>query len=148
MNTKLRTYYFMMNIAIPIIGGVFIYIIARPDTYISQWIYRLLGVSLSSEKLRVAMPSLFWIFICNYAADILWAYSLTFAVCIVLSDSLKNYLPIFIICIVFEIIMELSQLLDALPGTFDLWDIALEICATVIASLNIKHIRRKINESV
>ena len=148
MNRKIRRCYFMANIVIPIIGGTIIYLLARPDTYISQLAYGLLGVSPQSENLRVNMPVSFWRFICNFAADILWAYSLTFAVYNVLYDSFKNTLPSIIICFVFETTIELLQLFNGLPGTFDLWDIALEICATAIASLNIKHIRRKTNESV
>ena len=78
----------------------------------------------------------------------LWAYSLTFAVYVILCDH-SQYMPkMLVTCFAFETGIELLQLVDVLKGTFDWWDIALEICATAMASLIIKHTRRKHYENI
>ena len=145
-NKKLL-YHVIIHSVVPIMMGACIYILFRPDTYISQWIYRLFDMSLQSKKLRELLP--FWLlaFLCNFACDILWAYSLTFAIYIIFVNSPINILFIFVVSIVFEAGIEFMQLACILPGTFDWLDISLEICATAIASLEIKNIRRKTHES-
>lgn len=149
MNDKRKLiWYAIVNIVIPVIVGVCIYFLVRPDTYISQAIYRLCSASIPSDALHIYLPNWLRLFLANYAADMLWAYSLTFAVYIIFCDGSVNMLWVLAICIVFETVMELFQLYHVLSGTFDWWDIALEICATVMGSLNILFARRKFYESV
>lgn len=132
---------------IPIVLGMVIYLLTRPDTYISQWIYHL-GISVSDPGRGGVLPKWLWMFLCNFSADMLWAYSLAFAVYLILCDHSK-YMPItLVICLTFETGIELLQLLGLINGTFDWWDIALEICATAMASLIIKNTRRKHYEKI
>lgn len=146
-NKRKHIFQTVINMVVPIILGACIYILARPDTYISQLVYRLWNIPAPSDTFRALLPNWIWVFFCNFAADILWAYSLTFAIYIVFCNSSINMLFVFAICVVFETGMELLQLFGILSGTFDWWDIAFEICASAIASLKIKHTRRKSNES-
>ena len=44
--------------------------------------------------------------------------------------------------IVFIIFIELSQLFSIVPGTFDFWDIVVEIISALLAVLNLYIIRR------
>ena len=77
-------------------------------------------------------------FISNFLSDILWAYSLTFTVFIILGISEKNILPTFIICGIFEISIELAQKTGLITGTFDILDIAFELAISAIALVVIK----------
>ena len=138
----------LLNIVLPIALGVLIYTITRPDTYISQWIYRIGHFSIPHYAVKDMLPLWLWMFLCNFSADILWAYSLTYAVYAIFYDSPRYMHLIFAVCILFEIGIELLQLFDILKGTFDFLDIAFEICTSAIASLNIKHTRRKLYENL
>ena len=74
----------------------------------------------------------------NFLPDILWAYSLTFAVALVWLPEEKVILKVLVICISFEIGVELSQKIGLISGTFDWLDIIFEVCATVLGALIIK----------
>ena len=138
-----RTLLLLLHIIVPIILGTCIYLFTRPDTYISKWILDWWGISSPAVTLRGLVPWWLWRFLCSYAADILWAYALTFSVYLIFCSSPVKILPYMAICCIFEAGMELLQLFDVLSGTFDVWDIILEVCATAIASLIIKQYRRK-----
>ena len=128
----------LINVVIPIALGAAIYILVRPDTYISHFAYRTLGVSWQGGIGRRMLPRWIWLFLTGHASDILWAYGLTHAVFLILGKDRKCFLLTAAICVVFEVGMECMQLLPGILATFDWWDIALEICATAIASLIIK----------
>lgn len=138
----------LINIVLPLAFGGLIYVITRPDTYISQWVYRVLHLSISSNVVKNVLPRWLWLFLCNFSADILWAYSLTFAVYAIFHDCSRCMYLVFTVCILFEAGVEILQLFGILNGTFDCLDIAFEICATAIASLNIKHTGRKLYENI
>ena len=142
MIMRKKLFWYILNIVIPLLIGSTIYILIRPDTYICQYFYKALCISTPPE-VGIFLPTGLQTFLRCFAADILWAYALTFAVSFILKDE-RSYLYI---CIVFELIMEFIQLSPALPGTFDWLDIIFEICTTAIVSLIINK-RRKRNEEV
>lgn len=82
-------------------------------------------------------------FIRNYLMDALWGYAL-FAT---LKLILDNYMTSLIIAIIFAIGLETLQLSFLAKGTFDIWDIIVEIISEVIAMLIIYYYnRRKLND--
>lgn len=140
-NELIFRYFF--NVIVPLVLGILIYIFVRPDTYISQCFYRVLNVLGQSSKRYVLLPRWIRILIGGYGADILWAYALTYAVFSALQDVTNSLLPVIMICVLFEAGIEFMQMFPAVSGTFDWWDIILEICATAIASLIIKKHREE-----
>ena len=134
---KLKNKYFLrylVHVFLPIAFGAVIYVLMRPDTYVSSWIYKLLGLQAPEKMLFI--PRWLYTFITGHAADILWAYSLSHAVFWILDGGFGCWLPT-IICFTFAVSIESMQLLPFLSGTFDWWDILLEICTIAMVSLKI-----------
>ncbi len=74
--------------------------------------------------------------------DMLWAYALVFALGFLLDMDNKtaklDLWKIFAITGIFSAITEFCQLLQGVQGTFDHWDILLEILAELLAVFIIK----------
>jgi hypothetical protein len=78
----------------------------------------------------------------------LWAYSLTFTVFLILGFKYESLKPTLIICAVFEVSIEFLQKFGVIPGTFDFLDILLELCVTIFAVIIIFFtLRRAKNEN-
>ena len=128
VNKKYRFY--ILNILIPLFLGLVIYCSIGSGILISRLICRVLPFAcFKGGGGPVWLPSM----VRNFFPDMLWAYSLTFAVAaIVLGEG--KYVPLVaIICSVFEVAIEISQLSGLISGTFDLLDIILELSATMVA---------------
>lgn len=117
-----------VNILLPIILGVTVYVLFRPDTYVSQFVYSQLGFN---PKISIAFVPVSK-FVKYYLCDILWAYSLTFSMIFILKNEKNKYKIALPVCIVFEIIIELLQLCRSLPGTFDFVDMFNECVTTIL----------------
>ena len=125
---KRKIVFWIANIFIPLLIGGVVYILFRPDTYFSQYIFNKLNFIpvIDSE------PTLIIKFIKYYLCDILWAYSLTFAVLFVFQNETNRFIASLSICIVFEMITEFVQLWNLIPGTFDFVDMVNECVTTLI----------------
>lgn len=119
----------LLNIVIPLLTGFVIYSIYRPDTYISNIIYVNMSFILDFAEYPVFLQKFFRFYLC----DILWAYSLTFAVQIIISLKGRYLIILFAVCSLFEIAIEAFQYFGFLNGTFDPLDIILEIFASLTA---------------
>lgn len=113
--------YYSVNIIVPLICGVVIYVFARPETIVSQFIYDGFHVN---RNIIIALPS----FLTNYGCDFLWSYSLVH--CIFLIS--KSYKFTLSICISFSILAEVIQLLPTVRLVFDPIDILVEILGIII----------------
>lgn len=82
----------------------------------------------------------------NHLPDMLWSYSLTFALFLILSEDKKNKTSIVcgVISALWGILMEVLQLLSIAPGTFDIFDLLLEAVSGLAASLIIIFYLRRI----
>ena len=139
--------FYILNIIIPIVLGTLLYICFRPDTYISKMICIFFGAKWQLKWLLDFMP--YWMqgIVCNYLCDMLWAYAYVFSVTFVLGFESAGMFSIFILCSIFEILIEIFQKNGVIFGTFDILDIVLEVCVTAIGvALIKKHIRRNSNE--
>ena len=128
----------LLHVMLPVVVGTAVYFLVRPDTYISRYIYQTVGILEPPIMVLGFLPKWARDFLGGHAADILWAYGLTHAVFLVLEKEIGRLLPVFLICVIFETCVEFMQMFPFAKGTFDWWDIFLEICATAIASLVIK----------
>lgn len=140
--------FFGLNIIVPLLAGVFLYLWLRPDTYISAYLYKMLSLSVENFQFGFSLPYQLNSFLRNFSCDMLWAYSLTFTVFLILGFKYESLKPTLIICAVFEVSIEFLQKFGVIPGTFDFLDILLELCVTIFAVIIIFFtLRRAKNEN-
>lgn len=130
--------FYGLNILIPLMAGSLCYLSLRPDTYLSQAVYEVLGFEPDPIALQSFLPHGLQIFFRNHMCDILWAYALTFSIFAVWTDETSHMYPKVLLAVVFEAGIEFMQRIGILSGTFDIWDIFLEIGTTALAALLIK----------
>ena len=132
--------FLLANAILPLALGLFIYLFVVDDTIISSIIKNYIVIpSISIELLPKWIAS----FLRCYGADILWAYSLFFAVTLILGDETKNMWKVVLICSVFEVVIEIFQRIHFFPGTFDFFDIVFEILASFFALCILKNHKLK-----
>lgn len=127
MNKK----YLVTNVVAPISLGAFFYYLFSPDTIFVKWIDSLFGVSyhiLLHPDFAVLKMIRF------YLPDFLWAYALMGAVACFCGYE-KVY---FYSVILFEVLLEMLQMLPGPQGTFDICDIFIEIGANILVIKMIK----------
>ncbi len=125
----------ILNSLIALLLGGVIYTLFRPDTYIYLWVHTLLPLPTFDFPATVFVSVLK-----GYLVDALWAYALTFALCVVIKPISAGVLSV-----AMGVVWEVCQLCDICSGTFDCLDILMYLTASVIAVLIIKSIvkRRK-----
>ena len=132
MKNKLlaRYLFYSLNIILPLFFGLFLYLNLRADSYVSV----LLNIFIPFPVLSFSVfPEWFVSFLRNYVSDVLWAYSLGCAISLVLGYSRKKILYVILLCSGFVSILEILQKTGIFHGTFDFFDILLEICAVCMA---------------
>ena len=123
--------------------GLFLYLVLRPDAYITILVNKFIPMPvISGAGVLAAMKKA----VRNYAADVLWAYALAFAVMFVLGCSKKDMQIGFLVCSGFEILIEVLQKPGVLYGTFDMLDILFEVISSGIAFMMIKRYEVAQNE--
>ncbi len=124
-----KAWFYTLNIALPLVFGLVIYVLLGKDTYIIGLIEKLVGIAFQPH---IILPSWIERLLRNYGADFLWSYSLAFSVTCVLGHSVKTSIRFFI-CSAFSVDMEFLQKLNLMRGTFDIVDIILGLIAIGIA---------------
>ena len=124
--------HYLLNSFIPVFAGVIIYTLFRKDAYISLLLDRFVSFP---EIQTSGVPAWVSRFVKNYAADVLWAYSLTFAVMwsVNSENSLNDSLEVFSICFCFICLVELFQKTGVFRGTYDFLDISFETVSVCFA---------------
>ncbi len=116
----------ILNIVVPLAVGALIYYILFPDIIFVKAIDNLSGVSF---HIPVKLSNAFVRCLRFYLLDVLWAYSLMSIVILMFRDSKTVYITVFL----FVIAMEMIQMIPSIPGTFDIFDIVIEMIACLIA---------------
>ena len=120
--------FYIIHVLAPLAIGCLIYYVFCPDVYFVDVIDRIVGCGF---HIKITTDYLFVKLIRFYIFDVLWAYSLTFAVFGI--AGCMFYREILLTGIIgFEILMESLQTVPAIPGTFDIWDMVLEVVTSVI----------------
>ena len=131
--------FILLNVIAPVLFGAILYYLFFPDAVFVRLIDNLLG---SSYHIPVNVDNILIKLIRFYFLDFLWAYALMSAVILIF----KNDRRVFVIILIFEIVLELIQLLPSIRGTFDVCDIGIEILASIFV---IKLSRRRFkNEEI
>lgn len=123
----------LSNILLPLLAGASLYIISSPNVIFLK--YLKLRIVIASELMN---PHIwFWPILRNYIPDMLWGYSLVFAVYMIIDNNAASMRMLFYV-LVFSIALELLQVFPMIPGTFDLLDIFVEGVAEMLAVIIIK----------
>lgn len=131
--------FILLNVIAPVLIGAILYYLFFPEAVFVRLIDNLLG---SSYHIPVNVDNILIKLIRFYLLDFLWAYALMSTVILIF----KNDSRVFVIILIFEIVLELIQLLPSIRGTFDVCDIGIEILASILA---IKLSRRRFkNEEI
>lgn len=121
--------FYLLNSATALFTGFFIYVFLKSGTFINSF----LGFSLNYFP-----QSFIGEFVICWFCDFLWAYALIFALYLCLYP-FQHKLHISAVCtIIASIVFEVLQLKNIVSGTFDWWDIIIEITAVIIAVVIIK----------
>jgi len=142
----------VLNVILPLILGVFLYVLYRKgDLIIFEWLnnsyisglQKYMGIGL---KWSFKLPN--WI-IYSFP-DGLWAYALSYTIIIVWNKSMKPVVLVLLTCLL-GVSVEIFQLLKIISGTFDLVDVALSVIAVISAYLAVNYkkiFRGTVNEKV
>ncbi len=122
MTPKQRVF-LIANIIIPLVLGGLIYWITSPDTLFVKAFQSIFLEDTIQQEVYVPVGLLKYIRF--YFLDMLWGYSLVFALYLLCGNS-AGVLRCFLIAVVFSTAMELLQLIPGIMGTFDLLDILVE----------------------
>ena len=126
---KNKNLFIFLNVAIPLFIGLLIYLLCYQNTYINSFFQTILDCQLP----RFYSSSYFYKFLTGWACDILWAYSLTFALLFCFNDFKRNLIISLILSASLSFLIEILQLLNVINGTFDIFDIILEFTANFVA---------------
>ena len=127
----------LLNILIPLFLGGGLYIFTSSDVLFVRFITSCMG----GTKITVHCDAMWYLFIRNYLADILWGYSFVFAIC--LSADITATWKIFLLAFAFSVFVEMLQIQERVLGTFDFFDITVEGAAEIIAVMILKNMRRR-----
>ena len=119
---------YAVNIIIPLICGLLIYLTKAERTYISDLF----------SVFEISLPIINYPYVIRYfACDFLWTYSLFFCLRLTLGDTLsgKYNLAVITVTAIVSIVLETLQLIKGVPGIFDPLDIVTELIAIMIALL-------------
>lgn len=116
----------------PIAVGAFIYGMASPDVIFLKKASDFIGGTIPVPVFPA--DSVFLRLIRNYVPDMMWGYSLVFALFCIIGNQAAGVWKAFWIAFPFSAAMEMMQKLSFVPGTFDVFDILAEFLAETAAA--------------
>lgn len=123
-----RVKYFILA-AVVLFAGLLIYLIYRPNSYISKLVLRLIPLYIPKNPPLAGRR-----FLRFYIADYLWAFGLSCCLRCILTDKSQKKLC-FAITSFMGIIYEFMQCFDIIPGTGDICDCVLYLLAGLTVSI-------------
>lgn len=129
--------FLLANMIVPILTGAVIYYVTSPDVIFVRQLDTILGMRV--HMYDISNHSTIVRFIRYYALDMLWGYALVFALYFILDNNTASLFKIFVIAYVFSVIIEILQLTSFVKGTFDVFDLVVELIAEIAAVFIIKN---------
>lgn len=115
----------LLNVVVPLVIGAMLYYIFLPETLFVTGVDEVMGFSF---HIPIATDNRIISLARNYLFDALWAYSLMSLIIYIFGYNRKIYVSI----LLFEIVMELIQLFPFIKGTFDVYDILVELLISIL----------------
>lgn len=131
---KRTNLFIFLNVVFSLLIGLSIYLFCYKNTYINTFFENIFGFDFPYFYKNSPLHR----FITNWTCDILWAYALTFSLFFCFKTFNKPFFITIFTSIIFAVILECSQLTGIINGTFDIWDIIMELSAIIIAVIIIK----------
>lgn len=121
----------LLHIICPLAAGALIYCLASPDVIFIKRIADFTG--------RICMPvlwadSAFLRLVRNYLPDMMWGYSLVVSLFCIIGNNAADVRKAFWLAVPFTTAIEVMQKTSFMPGTFDVFDIFVEVLAEAIAA--------------
>lgn len=113
----------VLHILCPIAIGALVYYLTSPDVLFIQKAKTFIDVT----------DSVFLRLVRNYLPDMMWGYSLVFALFYIIGNTTADIWKVLGIAFPFSAAMEMMQKTSFIPGTFDVFDIFVEFLAEIIA---------------
>lgn len=135
MNDKKTTLLYSAHIIFPLLFGIGIYVHSTGNTYFTEALNFILPECLTSPPKWDINSSFLLRVLRFYFCDAVWAYSLTFSIAPFFGTSKIRVFFAAILCSFFCILLELIQMNPEFIGTFDFWDIIVEIITCFIAGI-------------
>lgn len=132
----------LITVVCPLIIGAIFYYLMCPSVWFVQQIDMWLDKQM--REATFVSNSAFGIIFRYYFFDLVWAFSLVSTLCIICGDSIKDMISAILFTTILGTLMELLQLVGMAQGTFDLWDIIVELIASMLGVLAVKNLRRVI----
>lgn len=121
-----------LHIICPITAGALIYCLAAPNVMFIKITEDFMGWE---AHMRMLPPdSVLLRLIRNYLPDMMWGYSLVFALFRIIGNTAASIWKVFWVAFPFSAVMEMVQKASFVPGTFDVFDIAVEFLTEIIAA--------------
>ncbi|MCM1048434.1 MAG: hypothetical protein NC433_08420 [Clostridiales bacterium] len=121
----------LLHILFPLVIGTLIYYLTSPNVFFIKEIETFLG--MTSNMHTFLTDSVFLRLVRNYLPDMMWGYSLVFALFYIIGNIAADIRKVFCVAFPFSVMMEMMQKTSFIPGTFDVFDIFVEFLAEIIA---------------
>lgn len=126
----------LFHIVMPIIIGVIIYLIWSPNVYFTVFFWELLPIDNPFIDLEISEMPFIIRMIRYYLCDILWMYALTYSILLIIEEKEKKSILLgCVISAIFGTLIELSQLFDFVAGSFDYFDILIQIITSFFTGI-------------
>ena len=130
MKYKQKLWWIGLHIAVPLIMGAVIYYLISPEVIFIKMFSTHGGIP---TPLKLIQSHVIYRFIRNYFLDMLWAYALMNTLIFLIGKSSSTMKISVSIAVIFTVILEGVQLTSFVSGTFDVWDIMVEIIGELFA---------------
>ncbi len=121
----------ILNIVFSIVTGILIYLMIDPSAVFIEDIRLITGWDFCQSGITKKIPLVYTIRC--YLPDMLWGYALVFALFLSCGRDKKHVKYLLLLAVVFSVIMECLQLISVVPGSFDPFDIVVEISSELLA---------------
>ena len=134
----MKRLFLIINVLIPLLIGALLYYVFSPDVIFVSFIDSFLGRMGIHINYIDYGGTVILRFVRNYLLDMIWAYTLVFAMSFILCNNAAEIMKMMIIIVCFTVVMEMLQCTNLVNGTFDILDIVVELLAEFIAVFIIK----------
>ena len=133
----MKKLFFLGSIIAPLLIGGALYMALSPEVFFSKITMNIYGLRQIHFEHNFLLR-----FVRFYFLDMLWAYSLVFALSFAIGNEAECP-EVLILAAIFSVAIEVLQKYNIMPGTYDWADIIFELLAEIIAAFIIKNIKKE-----
>ena len=143
---KKKTRLLIFGVILPMTVAGIAYYILFPEVIFARRIDSLLGTGFHPLSAGEIYKNTLLRLLRYYAFDAVWAFSLTSSLYLIMGRG-RGKVPAYLtVTVAMAVMSEAAQLFSLFPGTFDVWDIAVEIVGALTGALIIKKQQEVLNQ--